>query len=208
MLEMMIELTTYDIVLEQKRELRDKQSVIGRIYQYQNQKSVAPSEVKKRESKVKWGKKSKKKKNKARLEDGSDNVKSDGESSDMYSSTDEDSDQENTKPCSAMSPVNVILHSRQEMKPILEEEEEQEGLDMEEKRGKQKTVLFMQQESAINKYFAEVSPAEMEVVAEKGVAEPREPFLPEISSKPTVVEHQDVNAVNENDRDVISLPPI
>jgi WD40 repeat protein len=48
MIDMMIELMSYDVVLDQKRSNRDKQSVIGRIYQYQNLKKKSTDEKKKK----------------------------------------------------------------------------------------------------------------------------------------------------------------
>lgn len=144
MLDMMIELYSYDIVMDQKREMRDKQSVIGRIYQYQNKKLKTTDEKKQKKSpsKVKW-KKSKRKKSshgdgtEGSLEtnsiDGSSTIMSDSELTSDTSDQESASDNEKNKnhrhhppPSSVAAAGGLILHSREEMNPIPEEKEDEE----------------------------------------------------------------------------------
>lgn len=220
MLDMMIELSCYDIVLEQKRELRDKQSVIGRIFQYQNKKKTETTDAKKAKkhvSKVKWGKKKRKKRDGV---DGGGSITASEESGSVFSgneeyTTDEErgrdggSDSENDEKM-----FHTILHSREEMKPIPEETEEDQDEPSRKRRVKQQ--VLDEQEAAITQYFDAMLEEEKKNLSSKATSsasprsDDRQSFLPAISTREKVLESikEEGDVATTSSKEAIHLPPI
>lgn len=214
MLDMMIELMGYDIVMDQKRESRDRNSVIGRIYQYQNKKLTQTTDAKKdkkKPSKVKWKDKTKKKRASGEGEsEGESQSDSDNQSTANYSSADEDTLGEgSTGERKNENRSATILHSREEMKPIPEEEED-DLQPSDKNNSKRKKNSLLKQEEAINHYLDgliedEKTTEDLTVAEVKVTDQEPPPFFPTISSKASKNNNSSPRIQKEEN---LSLPPI